>query len=143
MPGPVAGNQIPTVVLPINTNVFYSAGVQATWNQWAQLKDSHGNIIFTMQGSGTNPKSIGIGYFLTSYTNYTLQIGINGGATFSQILWGEARLMMGGVLMCDQYIYAAEDGGGTDYNDTILILQWLRPPPGAPELRRRMLAQTD
>lgn len=140
MPGPVAGNQIPALVLPIGTDVFYSAGVQAQWNQWAQLKDSQGNIIFTMSGSGTDPKSIGAGYFHTADTNYTLQIGINNGGSFSQVLWGEARLVMGGVLMCDQYIYAAEDGGGTDYNDTILILQWLKPPPGVRELRRKALA---
>jgi hypothetical protein len=89
--------------------------------------------MFTMTGRGTTPKSIGAGFFNVTATSspYTLQIGINNGTQFSQVLYGECQLSMNGVLLCDQFIFAAEDGGGTDYNDTILILQWLKLPSRA------------
>jgi mannose-binding lectin len=119
--GPVSGNAIP-ITLPVGFTVYYSGMTQASWNQFIQLKDSHGNVIFTLSGSGP--------YATQSFTasdttgNYTVYIGTNGGSQWSQVVWDEEVLNIGNTVYFGIFNFISEDGTDTDYNDSYLALYW-------------------
>ena len=125
---PVPGSGI-AVTLPPGKVVFWSALVQAAWSQFVQLKDSQGNVVFTVQGAspdGHSPTQIGQGFFKPSDPsgNYTLWLGVNGGGAWSQVIWGQDSLSTGGTAYLTKYVFACEDGADSDFNDTYLQMQW-------------------
>lgn len=126
--GPVPGNGI-AVTLPAGKMMFWSVLVQSSANQFIQLKDSGGNVIFTTQGassSGGTPTQIGQGFFqaLDSTNNYTVWIGTNGGSKWSQVLYTQDAIALGASIYFGKYIFASEDWNDNDYNDSYLQLQW-------------------
>jgi hypothetical protein len=128
--GPVSGSGIP-IVLPANQLAFYSVFVQAGWNQFVQLLDSQNNVIFQASGSSGGPLAqIGGGSFtINDQTgNYTIQIGINGGGNaggqWSQVLYDDLIVANAGTIVCSNFNFIAEDGGGVDYNDCTVSLTW-------------------
>lgn len=128
--GPVSGNGIP-INIPPDKLVWWSALAQSSGNQFVQLKDSGGNVIFTAQGassSGGTPTQIGQDNFRSADPsgNYTIYLGTNGGAQWSRVLWSEDSVNSGTTIYLGKYIFAAEDGGDNDYNDTYLELQWFQ-----------------
>ena len=126
--GPVSGNGI-AIVLPPGKTAFWTVNTQASWNQFTQLRDSGGNVIFTAQGASTgghSPTQIGSGSFQIQDQsgNYTLYIGINGGGSWSQVLWDDVTLALADTIMCSNFNFIAEDGADQDYNDTHVSLTW-------------------
>jgi hypothetical protein len=128
--GPVPGNGI-AVNLPVGKMVFWSVLVQSSANQFIQLKDSKGNVVFTAQGpssSGGTPTQIGEGFFQASDStnNYTVWIGINGGSQWTQVLYTQDAISLGASLYFGKYIFGSEDYTDNDYNDSYLQLQWFQ-----------------
>ena len=126
--GPVSGNSIP-IVLPTGKTAFWSVIAQADFNQYVQLRDSGGNVIFTAQGSssgGGAPTQIGNGSFaINDQTgNYTMSIGINGGSSWSTVLWDDITVSLGQNIMCSNFNFIAEDANDQDYNDSAVSLTW-------------------
>ena len=125
---PVPGNGI-GINLPAGKIVFWSAVVQAAWQQFVQLKDSSGNVVFTVEGAspdGHSATQIGEGFFQPADPsgNYTVWLGVNGGASWSQVIFAQDALSSGGSAFLTKYVFAAEDGADNDYNDTYLQMQW-------------------
>lgn len=128
--GPVTGNGI-AVTIPPGMVVFWSALVQAAWRQYVQLRDSTGQAVFTCQGAspdGHSPTQIGQGFFQAGDQtgNYTLWLGTNGGAQWSQVLWAEDMIGTGGTTYLTRYVFGTEDGADNDYNDTYFQMQWFQ-----------------
>lgn len=125
--GPVSGNSIP-IVLPTGKTAFWSVIAQAAYNQFVQLQDSGGNVIFTAQGasSGGGPTQIGQGSFTVKDPsgNYTMSIGINGGSSWSTVLWDDITVSLGQNIMCSNFNFIAEDANDQDYNDSAVSLTW-------------------
>jgi len=123
--GPVSGNGV-AITLPLNMIVFWSAVVQAAENQFVQLQDSTGAVLFTAQGSGISPTQIGQGFFQAAdpTQTYTVWLGIDGGAQWSQVLWTQDSLNNGPTTCMTKYLFTTEDGGDSDFNDTCLQMQW-------------------
>lgn len=128
--GPVLGNGI-AVSLPVGKVVFWSVLVQSSANQFIQLKDSTGNVVFTTQGassSGGTPTQIGQGFFQAgdATNNYTVWIGINGGGSWNQVLYNQDTIAIGSSIYFGKYIFGSEDWTDADYNDSYLQLQWFQ-----------------
>ena len=126
--GPVSGNGI-AVTLPAGKMMFWSVLVQAAYDQFIQLKDSSGNVIFTAQGSsssGGTPTAIAQGIFqaVDPTNNYTVWIGTNGGSVWSKVLYSQDAIAIGSSQYLGKYIFASEDSTDNDYNDSYLQLQW-------------------
>jgi hypothetical protein len=125
--GPVSGNSIP-IILPPGKTVFWSVIAQAAYNQFVQLRDSAGTVIFTAQGAsdGGGPIQIGQGNFVINDQsgNYTMSIGINGGSSWSTILWDDITVSFGQNIMCSNFNFIAEDASDQDYNDSAVSLTW-------------------
>lgn len=128
--GPVSGNGI-AISLPVGKVVFWSVLVQSSANQFLQIKDSSGQILFTAQGpssSGGTPTQIGQGFFQAADAsqNYTVWIGTNGGQQWSKVLWTQDVITSGSSIYSGKYLFTSEDGGDNDYNDSYLQLQWFQ-----------------
>ncbi|WP_269714133.1 hypothetical protein [Caulobacter sp. NIBR2454] len=128
--GPVSGNGIP-VTLPSGKVVFWSALVQSSGNQFIQVKDGSGNVVFTAQGassSGGTPTQIGQGFFQAADPNnaYTVYLGTNGGGQWSKVIWSEDVLSSGATIYMGKYVFTTEDSTDADYNDTYLQMQWFQ-----------------
>lgn len=129
--GPVSGAGI-TVNLPAGKIVFWSAVVQAGYQQFVQVKDSAGTVIFTAQGAsaggGGQPTQIGQGFFQAAdpSDNYTVWLGTNGGQAWSQVLYAQDSLNSGANIYMGKYLFNTEDSGDADYNDTCLQMQWFQ-----------------
>ena len=128
--GPVPGNGI-AVNFPVGKIVFWSATAQAADNQFVQLQDSGGQIIFTAQGTspdGYSPTQFSQGFFQAAdaSNNYTVWLGTNGGAQWSQVLWTQDALTSGSSIYMGKYLFTTEDAGDADYNDTYLQMQWFQ-----------------
>lgn len=126
--GPVSGNGIAISLVP-GKIVYWTANAQATWNQFVQLKDSTGKVIFTATGASTgghSPTQIGNGSFPVNDQSgkYKVYIGINNGQSWSSILWNDVLLYLGNTLICSNFNFIAEDGADQDYNDTCLTMSW-------------------
>lgn len=126
--GPVPGNGI-SIAIPQGKVVFWSALVQAAWSQFVQLKDSAGNVVFTVTGAspdGHSPTQIGQGFFQAGDPSgtYSLWLGIDGGSQWSSVLWTEDSISLSGTTYLSKYVFGTEDGADADYNDTYLQLQW-------------------
>jgi hypothetical protein len=126
--GPVTGNRI-AVNLPIGKIVFWSALVQSSANQFIQVQDSTGAVVFTTEGSsssGGTPTQIGQGFFQAADTNdvYYIFIGTNGGQSWSNVLWTQDVLVNGAAILFGKYMFTSEDGSDNDYNDSYLQIQW-------------------
>lgn len=128
--GPVSGAGIP-INLPTGKVVFWSAMVQAQYNQFIQVKDGSGNVIFTAEGAssgGGQPTQIGQGFFQAADPNgaYTVWLGTNGGQQWSQVLYMQDTLNSGPAIYLSKYLFNSEDAGDNDYNDTCLQMQWFQ-----------------
>lgn len=128
--GPVTGNGI-AITLPEKKFVFWSALAQAAFSQYVQLKDAAGNPVFTAQGASAapgQPTQIGQGVFTvpTGGGDYTVWIGTNGGAKWSQVLWQSEAITLGSSVFYGSYCFIAEDSTDQDYNDTCLQLNWFQ-----------------
>lgn len=126
--GPVSGNGIP-ITLPPGKTVFWTVNTQAAWDQFVVLADSQGHAIFTASGSspgGHSPTQIGAGTFVAGDATgkYKLIVGINGGQSWSQVIWDEITLSLGGTVLSGNYNFIAEDGADQDFNDTHVSLTW-------------------
>jgi mannose-binding lectin len=126
--GPVSGNGIP-IVLPTGKTALWSVIAQSSGNQYVQLKDSGGNVIFTAQGassSGGTPTQIGQGSFTVDDQsgNYTMSIGVNGGSSWSTVLWDDITVSLGQNIMCSNFNFIAEDATDQDFNDSAVSLTW-------------------
>lgn len=126
--GPVSGNGIGLIV-PTGKTAFWTVTTQAAWNQFVQLRDSSGNVIFTATGNspdGHSPTQIGWGSFTAQDPggNYAIFIGIDGGSQWSSVLWDELPLILGGATMSANYNFISEDGADQDYNDSCVTLTW-------------------
>lgn len=125
--GPVSGNGI-AVSLPPGKTAFWTATTQASYNQFVQLKDSGGNVVFTASGAslgGHSPTQIGSGGFVVDDDgNYMLYIGVNNGASWSNVLWDDLIVYLGQTIMCSNFNFIAEDGADQDYNDIHVSLTW-------------------
>ncbi|HUC60389.1 MAG TPA: hypothetical protein VMF53_00375 [Alphaproteobacteria bacterium] len=124
--GPVSGNGIP-FTLTSGKTCFWAVTVQASWTQFVQLKDPTGKVVFTASGSGGTggaPKQIGAGNFVAIAGNYMMYIGINNGQQWSQVIWDDDALTTGGTVYYQCSTFIAEDGGGTDYNDSCVQIAY-------------------
>ncbi|HEX8448252.1 MAG TPA: hypothetical protein VF652_01560 [Allosphingosinicella sp.] len=125
--GPVSGNSI-AIVLPPGKTAYWSVLAQAAFNQFVQLRDSGGNVIFTAQGASANglPTQIGQGSFVVNDQsgNYTMSIGLNGGSSWSTVLWDDITVSLGQNIMCSNFNFIAEDAGDQDFNDSAVSLTW-------------------
>ncbi|WP_397598779.1 hypothetical protein [Sphingorhabdus sp.] len=126
--GPVSGNGI-ACTLPQGKTALWTATAQATNNQFVQLRDSRGNIIFTATGAsvdGHSPTPIGNGSFVAGdpSNNYMLYIGTNGGASWSQVIWDDLPLTYSGTTKISSYNFISEDSSDQDFNDLWLSLTW-------------------
>ncbi|HEX8064592.1 MAG TPA: hypothetical protein VF535_15425 [Allosphingosinicella sp.] len=126
--GPVSGNGI-ALTVPTGKTAFWSVVTQAAWQQFVQLTDSAGNIVFTATGSstgGNSPTQIGVGTFVAADPggNYNLYVGINGGSQWSSVMWDVLPLALGQTTMSSSYSFISEDGADQDYNDSCVSLTW-------------------
>ncbi|RMB12040.1 hypothetical protein [Eilatimonas milleporae] len=127
--GPVTGDGI-AITLPKGKMIFWSAVAQATYQQFVQVKDSGGTVIFEASGSsadGHSPTQYGQGMFQTNPSGdggYTVWIGLNNGAGWQQVLWDKCGISHSGTDYYSQYTFISEDGADEDFNDTCLTLQW-------------------
>ncbi len=129
--GPVSGASIP-VSLPAGKRCFYSSIVQSAANQFIELSDSQGKIVFTLTGAsipaGTgNPTPIGDGYFdVQDFSgNYIIKIGTDKGAKWSKVLYNMNELNLGNIKYYHEYVFISEDWSDDDYNDSYLIIYWM------------------
>ncbi|MDQ5826019.1 MAG: hypothetical protein M3441_17625 [Chloroflexota bacterium] len=128
--GPTPGNQLPPLIIPKGSRVFYSTMVETWRKAFVQLKDSTGKVIFTLEGM--SPKdpfkavSIGDGSFQAEdpSENYTLSIGTEGSAKGATVLWNHDALVMGNTIYLQCYTYISEDAGDKDFNDCYVSLYW-------------------
>lgn len=126
--GPVEGDGI-AISLAGGKVVFWSAMVQAAWDQFVQLKDPSGDVVFTATGAspdGHSPTQIGEGFFQVPSAggDYTVWIGIDGGEQWSQVVWGQDALTGNGQTYMTRFVFASEDGADQDYNDSFVQMQW-------------------
>lgn len=126
--GPISGDGI-AITLPPGKVVFWSALVQAAYDQFVQLKDSNGNVVFTAQGpsaSGYEPTQIGQGFFQVPAGTgaYTVYLGTNGGSAWSSVIWDQDQIDTGGTTYLGRFLFGTEDAGDNDYNDTFFQMQW-------------------
>lgn len=125
--GPVSGNSIP-IVLPPGKMVFWSVIAQAANSQFVQLKHSGGDVLFTAEGasSGGGPTQIGQGNFTIhdQSGNCTMSIGVNGGLSWSTVLWDDITISLGQNIMCSNFNFIAEDANDQDFNDSAVSLTW-------------------
>jgi hypothetical protein len=127
--GSAPGNGI-AISLPLNKIVFWSVMAQSTTNQFIQVKDSSGNIVFTAQGassSGETPTQIGQGFFQAAdpSSSYTIWIGTSGGTLWSNVLWTQDVLNIGTTIYAGKYIFSSADSGNA-YNDSYIQMQWFQ-----------------
>ncbi|WP_181699868.1 hypothetical protein [Chthonobacter albigriseus] len=132
--GPVSGQSI-VITLPAKAMVFWSATAQATFMQyvavWA-ISPSGGPDVLVFQATGTSPDghspaNFGTGAFSTAAygtTSFRVQVGVNGGASWQQVLWQETPLDLSGTTLFESFDFISEDGTDLDFNDTHLSLQW-------------------
>lgn len=128
--GPVTGEGI-AINLPVGKVVFWSATAQAANKQFVQLRDEGGNTVFTAEGAssdGHSPAQIGQGFFQVggSTGNFTVWLGTNGGAQWSNVLWTQDVLAGASTIYMGKYVFTTEDAGDADYNDTFLQMQWFQ-----------------
>jgi hypothetical protein len=125
--GPVSGNGI-AVTLPPGKTVFWNVTTQASYNQYVLLSNSSGSRVFLATGASTgghSPTQIGQGSFVVDATgNYTIYIGINGGAQYSQVLWDDMTVFLNSIIVCSNLNYISEDGADQDFNDSAVSLTW-------------------
>jgi hypothetical protein len=125
--GPVSGNSIP-IVLPPGKTVFWSVIAQAANSQFVQLKHSSGLVLFGAEGasSGGGPTQIGQGNFTIhdQSGSCTMSIGVNGGSSWSTVLWDDITISLGQTIMCSNFNFIAEDANDQDYNDSAVSLTW-------------------
>src|ERR1700761_6461050 len=94
--GPVSGNKIAVNLTPGKV-VQFTVTAQAALNQYVELTNSSGGLVFQAKGSGgTNgtPNLLKAGSFtVDSQGNYTIYIGTNGGGasggSWSSVLWDD------------------------------------------------------
>lgn len=128
--GPVTGDGI-AITLPPGKIVFWSAMVQAARAQFVQVRDSAGQIVFTAAGAspdGHSPVQIGQGFFQPADPTgtYTVWLGTDNGANWSEVLWAQDAITLGGTAYLTQYVFGTEDGADQDYNDTFLQMQYFQ-----------------
>ncbi len=126
--GPVSGNGI-EFTIPSGKTAFWTVTTQAAWQQFAQLQDSAGTVIFTASGAspdGHSPTQIGSGSFTAADPggNYRLSIGTDGGAQWSSVVWDMLSLSLDSTTVSASYTFISEDGADQDYNDTCVSLTW-------------------
>lgn len=125
--GPVSGNGI-AVALPPGKTVFWNVTVQATYSQYVVLNDPTGAQVFQATGAspgGHSPTQVGQGSFVVGGNGgYTLYVGINGGQSWSQVLWDDMTVDLGGTVMCANLNFISEDGADQDFNDSAVSLTW-------------------
>jgi hypothetical protein len=126
--GPVSGNGI-ALTLVRGKTIFWTVNTQATWNQFIQLRDSDGNVVFTATGAsagGHAPTQIGNGSFVAidPVGQYMLYIGYNNGQSWSSVLWDDMVVNLGSSIICSNYNFVSEDGADQDFNDSHLSLSW-------------------
>ncbi|WP_395945577.1 hypothetical protein [Brevundimonas sp.] len=125
--GPVPGGGI-AVALPVGKTVFWAVTVQAAYDQFVQLTDSQGDIIFVASGGspgGHSPTQIGHGSFVAQDPQgYRLYVGTNGGQAWSSVIWDSTALEVGGVPTSTNYNFISEDGADQDFNDSHVSITW-------------------
>ena len=126
--GPVSGDGI-AFGIPNGKTAFWTVTTQAAWTQFVQLQDSAGNVVFTATGNspdGHSPTQIGSGSFTATDPagNYRIFIGIDGGQSWSSVLWDSLALALDGATMSSNYNFISEDGADQDYNDSCTTLTW-------------------
>ncbi len=125
--GPVSGNGI-AFSLPAGKTAFWTVTTQAAYNQFVQLKDSTGAVIFQSVGAssgGHSPTQIGSGTFVTTGNSpYTIYIGINGGQQWSTVLWDDMIVNLNDTIMCSNFNFISEDGADQDFNDSAVSISW-------------------
>ncbi|MBN3216849.1 hypothetical protein CUU54_13315 [Pectobacterium polaris] len=125
--GPVSGNGI-AISLPQGKTVFWTVNVQASWQQFVQVRDSNNQLVFQASGAsqgGHSPTQIGNGTFVTTGNGtYTIYLGVNNGQSWSQVMWDEITLNIGNKVYSSGFNFITEDGADQDFNDTCLTLTW-------------------
>ncbi len=125
--GPVSGNGIAFTLNPGKT-AFWTVTSQAAYNQYVQLRDVNGTVVFTATGSGGTsggPKQLGQGSFtVANNANYTLYVGTNNGSSWSQVIWDADALVSGSTIYYQTFNFISEDGGGTDFNDSVVTISY-------------------
>ena len=132
--GPVSGQSI-MITLPASVMVFWAATAQAAYMQyvavWAvQQSGGPDVLVFNSSGcspNGHSPTNYGTGAFSTAAygtTSYRVQIGVNNGASWQQVIWQETALNQSSVVLFESFDFISEDGTDQDYNDTHFSLQW-------------------
>ncbi len=120
--GPVPATNIQLSVAA-NANVFFTLAAQAAWAQTATITDSNNNTIAALSGTA-NPGFVGTTYFNSGgNTTLYLTVSTQQGGT-SQAIYADSVLNIGATVYAGYYIFATEDGGGTDYNDSLITLAW-------------------
>ena len=125
--GPVSGNGI-TITLTPGKKVFWTVTAQSAGNQFVQLKDVNGTVVFTATGVGganSDPKQIGSGSFVVpNNPNYTLYIGINNGSSWNRVIWDTEALFSGSSIYYNSLTFISEDGSDNDFNDSCTTLSY-------------------
>lgn len=123
--GPVSGGGI-AVSLTQGT-VFWTVTSQAAWDQFVQLKDPSGNVVFTATGASPDvhsPTQIGQGSFASEDGDYQLFVGINGGQSWSSVIYDYVPVSVDGRILSSSFAFISEDGADQDYNDSCTTLSW-------------------
>lgn len=125
--GPVSGSVI-SVALPPGKTVFWTVTAQASYNQFVKLIDGTGAAIFQSTGASTGghaPTQIGQGSFVVNNNgSYSLAIGINGGQSWSTVMWDDMTVNLGDTIICSNLNFIAEDGADQDFNDVCVSISW-------------------
>lgn len=120
--------------IPQGNFVSFTAIVQAAYTQAFQIVDGSGNPIsytdgttgqtktFPITSSGTAAHMMG-GGSLTWDTSYKIQFGSSGSSAPQVADTNIQNLKNDDTIYSQGQVFGTEDGGGTDFNDTVLWLQ--------------------
>ena len=122
--------------IPTGKIVTFTALHQASFTQHIQVVDTRGNpiqfdllgngiAIFPISGSGTS-----VNFFINGSGKFIMQEGMkvqfanSGGQVSSVSATNPNQFFIDGKIYGGGTLYATEDGGGTDFNDTSFVIQW-------------------
>ena len=114
--------------IPGNVIVVLSGYTQSALKQTVTVKDSGGNTVATISGTGTNPTSMGVSYFKSPANPgaYTVSI-TNSGSQTTRVIKSYSSVAFGTTTYLGTWQFIAEDspsGGDCDFNDCTVYLSW-------------------
>ncbi len=112
---------------PIEVNLWpgrvaqWSLSTQAGFTQNLLIKDADGNILVNASDSGTKYFAK-TGTFMGGKNPHTVAISANGKP--SDVQAASSAMVLGGKATSKTYLFASEDLGDGDYQDSFVTLTW-------------------